>query len=124
MQLSNVTGGLHKLEVFSFNGGTPVDIEMSINGATATTISLDPSNWAYQGTAKVTIIDVNLSNGVNTIELTALSTNALIDKLVVREDYDIYYVSAAGNDANDGSFNTPWKTLDKASAAAINPTDL
>ncbi len=132
IQVNNVqTAGIHKLEVFSFNGGSAMDVSMSINGGTATTVALAPSNWAYQGTAKATIIDVNLSSGTNTIKLTAMSANALIDKIVVREDYDIYYVSASGDDANDGSFNAPWKTLDKASAAAntlnnggvLNPGD-
>ena len=31
-----------------------------------------------------------------------------------------YYISASGNDTNDGSIENPWLTLEKLSAAAAN----
>ena len=132
ISLPNIlSNGVYKLEVYSFNGGASVDLDMSINGGAVTNITLDPSNWAYAGTAKSTMLDVNLDSGANTITLTANGSNVLVDKIIVRKDYDIFYVSAAGNDSNNGSMTAPWKTLTKASAAAnllssgglLNPGD-
>jgi uncharacterized protein YjdB len=113
--LSNDT---YKMEVYSFNGGTAVTLDMSVNGGAATTITLDPSNWAYEGPAQGTLLDVDLISGTNTITFTAVGANVLLDKIIVRDDYDIYYINSAGDDTNDGNISAPWKTLAKASDAA------
>ncbi|TLX78175.1 T9SS type A sorting domain-containing protein [Labilibacter sediminis] len=114
------TAGTYKLEVYSFNGGVTVDALLSVNGEAATTVTLQPSNWAYEDSAKVTYLDVALDAGSsNTITIAATSAaDILIDKLELSEDFNVYYVSASGNDANDGSINSPWQTIAKVSAAA------
>ncbi|WP_430810866.1 MULTISPECIES: T9SS type A sorting domain-containing protein [unclassified Carboxylicivirga] len=111
------SAGTYKLHVFSFNGGSTVDALISVNGGAATTIAVQPSNWAYLDSAKVTYLDVDLVAGNNTIALTATSaTNVLVDKIVVSEYFNDYYFSESGNDANDGSIDSPWRTLAKATA--------
>ncbi len=117
-----LTAGLYKLEIHTYNGGSSIDLDMSVNQGAATNITLQPSNWAYQGTAKVSRFDVNLSVGTNTITFTANANDVLLDKFVVTPHYNDYYVSAAGNDANDGSVGAPWQTITKASAAAEKST--
>lgn len=117
-----LTAGLYKLEIHTFNGGSSLDLDMSVNGGVATNITLQPSNWAFQGTAKVTRLDVNLVSGTNTITFIANASDVLLDKFVVTPHYNDYYVSATGNDANDGSVGAPWQTLTKASAVAEKST--
>tara|TARA_B100000809_G_C15131266_1_gene528524 strand:+ start:323 stop:3748 length:3426 start_codon:yes stop_codon:yes gene_type:complete len=120
--LTDIIAGTYKLEVHTFNGGTALNLDISVNGATATSISLQPSNWAYQGNAKVSLFDVSLTSGTNTISFTANGSDILLDKFVVTEHYNDYYISAVGDDANDGSIGMPWETLAKASAIAEKDT--
>ncbi|WP_052444572.1 Ig-like domain-containing protein [Flammeovirga sp. OC4] len=122
--LSNVTSsGNYKMEVFTFNNGTSVNASLKVNEEATATITFDPSNWAYQGDAKSTTIDIVLQEGNNTITIGATESDVLIDKIVVSEKSSIYYVSADGDDTNDGSINAPWKTLAKATLAAKKTSD-
>ncbi|MBB6463644.1 Ig-like domain-containing protein [Flammeovirga kamogawensis] len=132
ISLDNVpTDGTYKLEIFSFNGGNAVNADLTVNGVT-TPVVLNPSNWAYEGAAQVTILDVTLVGGIeNTISISSPTHTLSLDNIVVREVYNIYYVSADGDDSNSGSIDAPWKTLTKATAAAkqvskgglLNPGD-
>ncbi|OHX64655.1 Ig-like domain-containing protein [Flammeovirga pacifica] len=133
MTIDNVpSAGTYKLEVFSFNGGTPTSADLQVNNDAVSTITLAASNWAYEGGAKATLMNVDLEAGTNTITLSAnSSSDLLIDHVVLNGNYTIYYVSADGNDSNSGSIDAPWKTLTKATAAAkqvskgglLNPGD-
>jgi len=116
--------GLYKLHVYSFNGGSTVDGYISVNNGASSAIVLQPSNWAYQETAKFTLLDVNLSQGENTITITATSsTNLLLDYFMLTEHFNDYYISSNGADTNDGSANSPWKTLAKASEISEKTID-
>lgn len=123
---------LYKLHVYSFNGGTVVNANLSINGGAIQSVVLQPSNWAYQEQAKLTLLNVNLNEGLNSITFKATSnSNVLLDYFIITEYFNDYYVSSSGDDTNNGSVNTPWKTLAKASAVAakssgggiLNPGD-
>ncbi len=124
--------GTYKLYVYAFNNGVTQNINLSVNGGGASTVVLQPSNLPADGPANVTLLDVDLVQGINTISLSAISgTEVLLDYFKLTENFTAYYVSAAGDDANDGSIDSPWQTLDKASEAAkatsngglLNPGD-
>ncbi|AZQ64745.1 T9SS type A sorting domain-containing protein [Flammeovirga pectinis] len=132
LSISDVaTDGNYKLEIFTFNGGNTTDADLTVNGVTSA-ITLAASNWAYEGTAKATILDVTLQAGIeNIITLSSSTSTISVDNIVVRGVYNIYYVSADGNDSNSGSIDSPWKTLTKATEAVktvakgglLNPGD-
>jgi len=126
-QVDNVsTSGSYKLQIYHFNGGTTQDISLEVNG-TSTTITLQASNWAYQGAAKSTTLDVNLNAGNNTLKFIRSNVSVSLDYFKVTQEgidnpnplpSDVYYVSNSGDDSNDGlSENTPWKSLDRVSGA-------
>lgn len=110
--------GLYKLQVYSFNDGTTQNLNLSINGETATSITLLPSNWAFEDSSKVSYFDVNLNQGDNTITLSTSLSSVLIDKIAVTSHFNVFYFSNDGNDSNDGSYTSPWQTIDKATAVA------
>ncbi|TLX78169.1 T9SS type A sorting domain-containing protein [Labilibacter sediminis] len=120
--ISNIAEeGTYKLYIYSFNGGAPTDVNMSLNSAPNTLVTLQASNWAYQGEAQYTMIKVDLQAGNNTIAFAATAgPNVLIDKFVLTSAYNTYYVSSDGDDANDGTLEAPWKTLDKVTDVAAN----
>lgn len=109
-----ITAGTYKVEVFYFNGGITQNADISINGNTSTTITLQPSNWAYQGEAKSTLLDINLLVGDNTITFSTPQATVLFDKFRITDNFNAYYISNSGDDSNDGSINAPWKTIEKA----------
>lgn len=130
--VSNVlTAGTYKLEIFTFNDGNSVDAALTVNNDPASTVTLSASNWAYEGPAQATLVDVVLEEGTNTITLAAQSASVSIDKISVKDNYNIFYVSTSGDDTNDGSLSSPWKTLAKATDAVktianggvLNPGD-
>ncbi|WP_430810867.1 MULTISPECIES: Ig-like domain-containing protein [unclassified Carboxylicivirga] len=113
------TAGTYKLHVYSFNGGISTEALLSVNGVAASTVTLQPSNWAYEDSAKVTYLDINLEAGNNTVEIAATSAvNVLIDKVAISEYFNVYYVSTSGSDANNGSVSSPWQTIAKVNEAA------
>lgn len=77
------SAGTYKLHLYAFNGGVTQTVDMSVNDGTATSLTIQPSNWAYQDSAKVTLVDVDLVSGSNTITFTANSAAVLLDKFVV-----------------------------------------
>jgi len=114
-----VTPGIYKFEVLHFNNNQEQNIDISVNGGTSTTATLQESNWAYQGTAKSTYLDINLISGDNTVTISTPHTTVLFDKFKVTDNFNVYYVSSSvGLDTNDGSVNAPWQTIDKATAVA------
>lgn len=108
----------YKLHVYTFNGGESQDLTLSINNGTASPITLLPSNWAFEDSSKVTHLDVQLDSGSNTITLAADLTSVLIDKLELTSNFHVFYFSNSGDDSNDGSINSPWKTITKATDIA------
>ncbi|NLR93844.1 T9SS type A sorting domain-containing protein [Flammeovirga sp. SR4] len=111
--------GTYKLHIYGFNGGVSQSLSLSVNGGTSSVITIQPSNWAFEDSAKVTLIDVDLLGGDNTISLAPHDADILLDKFEVTEHYNVFYFSADGDDnLNDGSINSPWQTLAKASAIA------
>ena len=119
--VSGIAAGDYKLNIFSFNGGATQDITMDLNGS-SNTVTLQPSNWAFEGPAQFTSIDVNLTAGTNTIKFTRADVNVLMDYFTVTSttpsNSNSYYISNTGDDDNDGlSEDTPWKTIDQANLA-------
>ena len=113
--------GTYKLNVYNFNGGTTQDITLTVNGV-STTVTLQPSNWAYQGTAQLTSLNVDLNTGNNTIVLSYLNVGVSLDYFQILDSNAssaaAYYISASGDDTNNGtSISTPWKTIDKLNQA-------
>ena len=92
---------------------------------------LDSSHWAYgiimavtstadfeKGTAKIAEVDALTAKRIEEIKNTPTT-------VVPAEGCTAYYVSAEGNDANDGkSPETAWKTLRKVSEAAYKKGDV
>ncbi|MBB6460426.1 Ig-like domain-containing protein [Flammeovirga kamogawensis] len=117
--------GDYDLRIFYFNGGKEQSFTYTINSSGEQSGTLSPSNWAYQGVAGNNKLTVTLSKGVNTITIKSpLSETLLLDKFVISEVQeevilDTYYVSADGNDLNIGTKDSPWKTLARASQAAL-----
>jgi len=119
-----VTAGTYKLEIFHFNGNAEQNIEISINGGANSTTTLQESNWAYQGSARFTYLDIALISGNNTISISTPFVDVLFDKFKVTDNFNVYYVSSSiGLDTNDGSVNAPWQTIDKATAVAEKPNN-
>ena len=119
-----VTTGVYKLEIFHFNDNQEQNIDISINGGTSTTVTLQESNWAFQGIAKSTYLDINLVSGNNTITISTPHITVLFDKFRVTDNFNVYYISSSsGLDTNDGSVNAPWQTIDKATAIAKSPNN-
>tara|TARA_B100000809_G_scaffold266854_1_gene332242 strand:- start:10754 stop:13084 length:2331 start_codon:yes stop_codon:yes gene_type:complete len=113
--------GKYRLNVYNFNNAITQDVTLTVNGVSSTAI-LQPSNWAYQGPAKLTSLDIALNPGENTIELSYLNIGVSLDFIQVIGDEDSsatsYYMSIGGNDANDGlSEGSPWQTIDKLNQA-------
>jgi len=107
----------YKLNIFSFNGGTTQDIDLSVNGGTNTTVELQASNWAFEGPSQATTTQIDLVVGDNTIVITTPHVTVLFDKFQVSEvteNLNAYYISTTGDDSNNGSISSPWKTISKA----------
>ncbi|AZQ64763.1 T9SS type A sorting domain-containing protein [Flammeovirga pectinis] len=118
-----VEAGLYKLHVYAFNGGITQSVNVIVNGGAASQETIQPSNFAYEDYATVSLIDVSLAAGTNTISITTNDSDLSIDKFTVTEHYNIFYFSADGDDdANDGSLASPWKTIEKASEVAQKET--
>ncbi|OHX64654.1 carbohydrate binding domain-containing protein [Flammeovirga pacifica] len=114
-----IEAGLYKLHIYAFNNGITQSVNVIVNGGAASQETIQPSNFAYEDYAKVSLIDVNLVEGTNTIAITTDGSDLSIDKFTVTEHYNIFYFSADGDDdANDGSISSPWKTIEKANAIA------
>ena len=123
-QVDNVpAAGNYKIEVFTFNGGTAQNMNLRINNGAATLIELQPSNWAFEGPAKSTFLQVDLLAGTNTIAFEITTTAVLLDYFKVTENFTAYYFSAvSGNDiTGDGSMANPWQTIEKATAITELP---
>ena len=111
------SAGTYKLRVDTFNNNQSLDIALIING-NSQTLSLQPSNWEYQGEAQFTYVDITLNSGVNTIQFARLNDDIMLDKFAVYENFNAYYISTTGLDSNDGlSPTTPWQSIDKVAAA-------
>lgn len=111
--------GTYKLNIYNFNGGATQDVTLTVNGA-STTVTLVASNWAYQGVAQRTSLDVDLNAGDNTLTVSFLNVGVSLDYFEIingnppSNGPTTYYLSEEGNDLNDGrSEATPWKTIDK-----------
>ena len=122
--VSGIAAGMYKLNVYSFNGGATQDITLDVNGS-ITTETLQPSNWAFEGLAQFTSIDVNLTADSNIIKFTRASETVLMDYFTVTtttpSNSKNYYISNTGDDNNDGlTESTPWKTIDHLNLALAN----
>lgn len=111
------SAGTYKMRIYHFNGGITQDATLSVNGVSET-ITLETSNWEYEDTAKFTTLEVNLNSGDNPIIISHLATDIILDYIEITENYNTYYISATGNDSNDGlSPSTPWQTTLNVNAA-------
>jgi len=116
--------GTYKLELFSFNNNVEQTIDISINGGASSSATLQESNWAFEGTAKSTYLNITLITGNNTVTISTPYVTVLFDKFRVTDNYNVYYISSSiGLDTNDGSVNAPWQTIDKATAVAEKPSN-
>ena len=114
-----VTAGVYKLEIFHFNDNAEQNIEISINGGVNSTATLQESNWAFQGLAKSTYIDIALKSGNNTVTILTSYEDVFFDKFNITDNFKVYYVSSSvGLDTNNGKVNTPWRTIEKATEVA------
>ncbi len=112
--------GTYKLDIYHFNGGITQEITLDVNGSSST-VELQPSNWAYQGEAQSTGLDVSLNIGNNTLRITYLNIPVSLDYFRVYDNYKSYYLSNSGDDSNDGLTEaTPWKTIDQLNLALAN----
>lgn len=121
LQIDNVTtAGLYQFEIYCFNGGTEQFFHLKVNEGDFTETKLIPSNWAFQGIAVPTTLEINLEEGTNNIILKANENNQLLlDKFWVYDELipvgpTSYYFSNDGDDSNLGTLESPWKTLQKA----------
>jgi len=121
----------YKLNIYHFNNNVTQNAYLNLNNTGNTVINLNQSNWEYLGPAQLTSIDVDLNAGTNTFTFTRMApedggTNLHFDYFSVTTETPTdpvytYYISNAGDDNNDGlTESTPWQTLSKVSAAAIN----
>jgi hypothetical protein len=115
--------GAYKLNIYHFNDNNVQEAAFSLNGQASQTISLNASNWEYQGLAQLTSIDVSLQAGVNTFTFKRITHNLHFDYFTVTTETPTapvytYYVSSSGDDSNAGnSESSPWKTIEKANTA-------
>lgn len=77
------TSGIYTLSVYAFNGGVTQTMNLSINGGENTTTTLQPSNWAYQDSAKVTELTVSLIAGDNIVTVSTINDNLFFDRFTV-----------------------------------------
>ena len=124
------SAGTYKLNIFHFNNNISQEADLKVNGVSET-ITLNPSNWEYQGLAQLTSVDVNLNAGTNTFTLTRMAANLHIDYFTLTTEtpadpvYTYYFSNAGDDNNNDGlTESTPWQTLSKANTVAINGGDL
>ncbi|NLR93783.1 sulfatase-like hydrolase/transferase [Flammeovirga agarivorans] len=80
-----VTAGKYKLQLYAFNANVTQSIDLSINGGDFSPVVIQPSNWAYQDSAKVSIIEVDLLAGSNTLTFQANQTSISIDKFILKD---------------------------------------
>ena len=110
------SAGTYKLNIFHFNNNISQEADLKVNGVSET-ITLNPSNWEYQGLAQLTSIDVNLNAGTNTFTFTRMTQNLHFDYFSINPVYT-YYISNAGDDNNDGlTPATAWQTISKLNTA-------
>jgi hypothetical protein len=115
--------GAYKLNIYHFNDNNVQEAAFSLNGQASQTISLNASNWEYQGLAQLTSIDVSLQAGVNTFTFKRITHNLHFDYFTVTTETPTapvytYYVSSSGDDSNAGtSESSPWKTIEKLNTA-------
>ncbi|ANQ51455.1 T9SS type A sorting domain-containing protein [Flammeovirga sp. MY04] len=118
------TEGEYQLQIFHFNGGVEQPFSLKVNDADFEEKKLNPSNWAYQGTANATTFSIDLKEGDNTIQFYLPSGSALLLDYfnVFNVDYErqptTFYFSNDGDDVNDGSIDAPFKSLAKATQIA------
>ncbi|MFA5417823.1 MAG: T9SS type A sorting domain-containing protein [Bacteroidales bacterium] len=111
-------------------------LEIIINNTSMGAQNFPAGVWCYQGAASIFNIDVELVEGINTIELKAINGTAgpYIDKLIListeNTNPDIshrktYYVSSTtGNDANTGTdAANAWKTIEKVNTSLFYQGD-
>jgi len=109
--------GTYKLDVYTFNRGATQDITLTVNGVSST-VTLQPSNWAFEGPAQFTSLDIDLNAGNNTIVISRLNNDVSLDYFHISNKYKTYYVSTSGDDNNDGlSESSPWKTINQLNLA-------
>ncbi|MDH3322758.1 MAG: T9SS type A sorting domain-containing protein [Flavobacteriaceae bacterium] len=112
--------GTYQLDVYHFNGGLTQEISLDVNGSISTVV-LQPSNWAYQGSAQITSLDIHLNEGINSFTFNRLNTDVSLDHFQISDKHTTYYISTNGDDNNDGlSESKPWKTIDQLNLALAN----
>jgi hypothetical protein len=126
LTVSNIpSAGSYKLNIYHFNNDVNQDATLKVNGISET-ITLNKSNWEFDGLAQRTSIDVDLNTGTNTFTFTRIALNLHFDYFSVTTEtptppVHTYYLSNDGDDTNNGtSESTPWKTLTKANTATQN----
>lgn len=110
--------GTYKLNMYCFNNNVSQTATFSLNDGAASTITINPSTWEYQGPAQRTTLDLDLNAGTNTFTFTRIAQNLHFDYFTVTTEIPVatYYISNDGDDTNTGlSEDSPWKTLTKAS---------
>ena len=115
--------GSYKLNIYHFNNNVSQDADFKLNSESNTTAKLNPSNWEFEGPAKLTSLNVNLNAGTNTFTFTRIAQNLHFDYFTVTTETPTttYYVSNDGDDNYDGlTEDTPWQTLTKANTAVSN----
>jgi hypothetical protein len=107
---------------FSSTGGTYVTLygnfldnpsSVQLNGASCLTTVSAPSAWLWYE-RMVVKLGTGCTSGNFTVTTAAGTSNGI--SFTVRSG-NIYYVSTSGNDANAGTFSSPWATLLKARGA-------
>lgn len=79
-----VEAGSYKLLLYAFNDGVTQSVDLSINGGEYSPVIIQPSNWAYEDSAKLSVVEVELMAGSNTLTFTANQTSILLDKFIVK----------------------------------------
>lgn len=112
------SSGSYLLEILTFNGGSSQNLDLAINEGISNSIVLEPSNWAFEGPAQSTFLEVDLVAGTNILKFTSVASTILLDKFLITQPYKRYYMSNDGNDDNTGlSEDAPWKTIEKLNTA-------
>jgi hypothetical protein len=127
--------GTYKLRIAYFNVSVQ-PLEIIVNSSSLGTQNFPAAVWCYQGAAGNLNIDVELVEGINTIELKAANGVAgpYVDKLIListdntnpgNSQRKTYYVSSTtGNDTNTGADSAhAWKTVDKVNSTLLNQGD-